>query len=265
MVSINDEKELILQDIISDSKGIEFSLKLLKSYRKRFWKKKDVKRMLATLNEDYTLLGINYFLLENFADTYQSFGTAFSYLSEFVESFEITDTDFSMIETVSAGYLAGKAEEVEKLAEKLFLAFDRDYTPPKTTDKKSFEQVLFGRNGIAALLGWIANRDVNEIEEFTMLSDKASAQNQFRMWGKIALAGKMRDVNNFNKTLEELAAFVKKQIRYGDYKYSHERDLYLPGILLLYLARRDGLEIEIPKLKQIPEKVLDLEQLAKKS
>jgi hypothetical protein len=263
MVLLKINKKIVLEHIEIQNKGIESTKRLLNSAKKKFWKKNDVKRLIPILYREYIPLGINQFVLEDYPNTIKSFSNSFELILEMLNLGKISDPSYSDIEVIAASSLLGRDEKLVALANKLFNEFDFDMKLSKNVGNNSEEEeFLQARHGIAALLGWIAKRSISEIESHSLMSDKTSSHfKQFKLWGQCAIAAKKKDLNTLNSSIEELAEYVKHEMRYGDFKLSHEQYVYLPAMLILYLAKRDGLEIKLPTIPQFPEEILNLKNL----
>lgn len=234
------------------NRGLAHSEELLRSWMRWPWTRKKVPRLLREMAHEQVLLGIEHFMLGDRRTCTSSFEKALGHRAEAQRLRSLGVVTYHDAQILSAALCVGLVERAQALAAILFDSFDPKVGIPKVPSSET-EAVLRGRRGTVALLGWMARKPRPPIETHASISDGAGPPSeQFRLWGRCALAGVSGDQSALQAALDELAAFVHKQVAHGDFKYSEERHVYLPGMGILALARRDGLSLVAPQSAQFP-------------
>ncbi len=216
------------------------------------WTRKKVPRLLRDMAQRQVLLGIEHFILGDLPTCRASFEKALDHRAEAEGMRPVGPIGYDDVQVLSAALCVGLAERAEAFAAVLFDSFDPKAGVPKVPTSET-EATLCSRHGDMALLGWMARKPCSLIEAHASISEGARPPlDQFRLWGRCALAGASGDQAALQAALDELAGFVRKQVAHGDFKYSEERHVYLPGMGIIALARRDGLSVVAPDLPQLP-------------
>ncbi len=237
--------------------GLGVSEAMLASWSKWPWSRRKVPKLLRNMANTHVILGIEEFHLGNFDDSKAAFGRAIDLCSQ-RESLRPTKSPSHFdIQILSAGFCVGFPVESEVLAERLFYSFEPDQLGAGVASPDA-KAVSRGRHGTAALLGWMSKRTPSEVEAHARVSLGAGPpMGQFRLWGVCALAAVSSDGPSLQNGVDQLAAFAERSRRSGDFAYTEDRLIYLPGMGIIALANRDKLVVVIPNSEQYPKGFLD--------
>jgi len=224
----------------------------LASWTKWPWHRKKVPRLLREMAHTNVVLGIELFNLDNVEASRAAFRKAISLRLRGEDLRPTKGPTYFDIQVISAGFCSGYCEDSEDLAGRMFESFDL------SGEGLSGGRAVSGaRHGTAALLGWMSKGSPSKIEELASVSrDADSTLEQFRLWGICAYAGTLGDVRALRDGIDQLASFAERQSRSGDFAYTEDRFVYLPGMGIVAVAIRDSLPVAIPQFAQFPQALL---------
>lgn len=239
------------------NRGLARSDELLRSWMRWPWTRKKVPRLLREMAHEQVLLGIEHFMLGDRRTCASSFEKALDHRAEAQRLRSLGAVTYHDVQILSAALCVGLVERAEAFAAVVFDSFDPKAGAPRIPTSET-DAMLCSRHGSVALLGWMARKPRPSIEIHANISEGVGPPfDQFRLWGRCALAGVSGDQVALQAALAGLAAFVRKQVAHGDFKYSEERHVYLPGMGIIALARRDGIVgVVVPESPQFPSALL---------
>jgi hypothetical protein len=215
--------------------SIENAKRELAKARRWPWSRKHVPRLLRDIASTTLVMGVNYCVLKETAKTKEAFHSVGLVARELFEQSEAVYLGYDDVQLVGATISIDDWETAESLA-------DSALRRPLGSHRAA--HVNGPHMASRALLGWLRSRP-DVVEESSAIATEID-KGQFALWGALARCAIRKDVAEFNAQLKSLAKFVRTQVMRGDFKYSEDRFAYLPGQLILRLAQRDGLDVQLP-------------------
>lgn len=207
----------------------------LTSARRWPWKRSEIPGLLYEMAHNLVAVGVNWCVLGELDRARSSFTEALTAAQERFSAISNVQLGYHDVQTVAAAVVIG--DEV-RAAEVAALALDVSTRPHVDHNTAAINAAC------RAVFGWLLRRP----EVVRTGRDAASVGElaQFKLWADVAWYGSTRDPAALASAFGQLISFVRPEVRRGDFKYSEDRFSYLPGQLLMILASRDGVMIEVP-------------------
>lgn len=237
--------------------NVESARELLATAQRWPWKRNQRERLQREIAHDSVVIGIHEFVIGEVDQCRTSFSGAVDSLGAAEALAATRYPGYFHAQILAAGLVVGLGRRVSELAGRIFSSFDGSYKGGKALTPDDLQTELLAQRGTVALLGWFARQSATDIERWSPTSDSDTVD-QFALWADCAKAGSRGDQSALETALSHLASLVTKEVQQGVFKYSEDRYVYLPGMAIIALARRDGLQVSVPRSAQWPEGILAL-------
>lgn len=252
------EQSLTLEYVTNIHTWIKDSLKLLNSAKRWPWGRKRIPKLLSELAHSHVLLGCNLVSVDDMHGAHNAFESAVSFLNDLQEVRPIIYPGYSELQALAAGVFARKYDLSRNLAAAVINSMVPE--PPlkyaTESDKEAYEKA---RHSLTTVLAWLAEKPPAEILACAERAEGAKRPIvHWLLWGRCAAAAVSNDRDGFRSAFERLVVAVRKLIHHGEFATTEDRQLYLPGMLLAWLAGRDKMQVSVPNEAGWSQSLLDM-------
>ncbi|GEM_PF-5358961 len=229
--SLGQEKTRAHVEMLSQS--VRDYEKRLSSAQRWPWKRAEVQKLQYELAQTLVVLGINQCVLEQASKAREAFVRAVSIAGERFAGSDRLYLGYHDVQVMAAGAVAGSWAATEAAAVNAL----------RVSGGNRREDIV--NTGSRAILGWMC-RDSVVVKDVKQIADDGALR-QFALWIEIATAAMNKDKSALESSFGALTEMVANEVKRGDFKYSEDRLAYLPGQLIVLLAQRDGMLLDVPE------------------